>query len=65
MKIEIDGETADSIALSVLKEHASMLKQIIKGLKKKAILKPFEQKDLTTNIEDLASINQVIKIFRP
>ena len=65
MKIEIDSATADGITLSVLKEHASMLKQIIKDLKKRAVLKPFEQEDLTTSIEGLASINQVIKMFQP
>jgi hypothetical protein len=63
MKIDLDRETADRVTHLNLKEHASILKKVIKDLKSRSSLNPFEQEDLTTNIQDLAAINQVIDIF--
>jgi hypothetical protein len=63
MKINLDGETADRITYLTLKGHASMLKKSIKDFKSKSTLRPVEQEDLTTSIQDLAAINQVINLF--
>lgn len=61
--LNLDGDTADKLVVSVLKDHKEICDDYIKNLKKEKDLKDHQKVDLVDYIKTSEALEVVLKYF--
>ena len=61
--LKLDGDTADKLVVSVLKDHKEICDEIITKLKSKVTLENHEKIDLVDYVKTVEAMEEVLKYF--
>lgn len=61
--LNLDGDTADKLVVSILKDHKEICNEIVTKLKKRTDLKDYEKIDLADYIQISEALEVVLKYF--